>query len=86
MKSYAEEFYRQYEQPHIGKLIVGFSGIDPSRKMGVQIDDLLMRLEELEGQASGQNDTASDESVDEMLDEVFTSKSVQNDVDTDDNI
>ena len=32
MKSYAEEFYRQYEQPHIGKLIVGFSGIDPSRK------------------------------------------------------
>ena len=32
MRSYKEEFERKYEQPYIGKVIVGFSGIDPSRK------------------------------------------------------
>ena len=28
--SYAEEFYEKYERPSVGKMTVGFSGIDPS--------------------------------------------------------
>ena len=29
-KSYLEEFYKKYEQPSIGEVIIGFAGIDPS--------------------------------------------------------
>ena len=32
MVSSWEEFYERYEQPSIGDVIVGFSGIDPQKK------------------------------------------------------
>ena len=32
MKSYFEEFKKKYNKPHMDKITVGFSGIDPTPK------------------------------------------------------
>ena len=47
MKSYVEEYQKKYNQPSVDQYIVGFSGIDPSRKSFAGVDPSDLTEEQL---------------------------------------
>ena len=59
MANYFEEFLQEYQRPVMGKITVGFSGIDPA----LNIDSIVQEQLNLR--------TASEEEINAMLDEVW---------------
>ena len=47
MKSYIEDYQRKYNQPSVDDYIVGFSGLDPSRKSFAGVDPSDLTEEQL---------------------------------------